>query len=82
MGPRMPSASMENVFRQLMALMSIMEAQYKGSESYDHLSVVEVIHPMSAELMSLLKQERECLTWQVWLKKNLTLKYPLKERKT
>ena len=46
--PRIPSASQETVFRQLMALMSIMEAYYRVHDVIAAPSIVEVIHPMSA----------------------------------
>ncbi len=77
--PRMPSASMENVFRQLMALMSIMEAQYKGSESYDHLSVVEVIHPMSAEADELVGARKRMLDVAGLAERELGIEIPPEE---
>ncbi|OKY78260.1 MAG: Phosphoenolpyruvate carboxylase [Candidatus Methanohalarchaeum thermophilum] len=52
--PRIPSATQETVFRQLMTLMSIMEANYQASRYIDNLSVFEVIHPMTAEASELI----------------------------
>ena len=46
--PRIPSASQETVFRQLMALVSIMEAYCRVHDVSAAPSVVEVVHPMSA----------------------------------
>jgi len=74
--PRMPSASKENVFRQLMALMSIMEAQFKGSESFDHLAIVEVIHPMSAEVEELVGARKRMLDVAGLAERELGIKVP------
>ena len=53
--PRIPSASQETVFRQLMALMSIMEAYYRVHDVIAGPSIIEVIHPMSASSSELLE---------------------------
>ncbi|OUJ19240.1 Phosphoenolpyruvate carboxylase [Methanonatronarchaeum thermophilum] len=52
--PRIPSASEETVFRQLMTLMSIMEANHQASQYQDNLPVFEVIHPMTKDANELL----------------------------
>lgn len=52
--PRIPSATQETVFRQLMTLMSIMEANYQASHQIDNIPVFEVIHPMTAEASELI----------------------------
>jgi phosphoenolpyruvate carboxylase len=52
--PRIPSVSQETVFRQLMALMSIMEAYYRIHEETTEPSIVEVIHPMSKSAQELI----------------------------
>lgn len=56
--PRIPSATQETVFRQLMTLMSIMEANYQASYQIDNVPVFEVIHPMTAEASELIDVKR------------------------
>lgn len=56
--PRIPSASEETVFRQLMTLMSIMEANHQASQYQDNLPVFEVIHPMTKDANELLEVKK------------------------
>ncbi|PTD94411.1 phosphoenolpyruvate carboxylase [archaeon SCG-AAA382B04] len=56
--PRIPSATQETVFRQLMTLMSIMEANYQASHQIDNVPVFEVIHPMTAEASELIEVKK------------------------
>ena len=53
--PRIPSAAQETVFRQLMTLISIMEANYQSSKFLENFPVFEVIHPMTADATELIE---------------------------
>lgn len=53
--PRLPSATHETVFRQLMALMSAMEANAVSRRLANTWAVQEVILPMSDDAQALLK---------------------------
>ncbi len=59
--PRIPSVSQETVFRQLMALMSIMEAYYRIHKETTEPSIVEVIHPMSKSAQELIDTRKRIL---------------------
>ena len=59
--PRIPSVSQETVFRQLMALMSIMEAYYRVHDVTTNPSIVEVIHPMSESSRELIETRQRVL---------------------
>ena len=59
--PRIPSVSQETVFRQLMALMSIMEAYYRIHEETVEPSIIEVIHPMSKSAQELIDTRKRIL---------------------
>jgi len=59
--PRIPSVSQETVFRQLMALMSIMEAYYRIHEETAEPSIIEVIHPMSKSAQELTDTRKRIL---------------------
>jgi len=59
--PRIPSVTQETVFRQLMALMSIMEAIYRVHNLIQEPHIVEVIHPMSESSGELLETRRRIL---------------------
>ncbi|RJQ52849.1 MAG: phosphoenolpyruvate carboxylase [Actinobacteria bacterium] len=57
--PRLPSAAKETPFRQLMALLSVIETNYKVREEADVLAVVEVVVPMvetAEELMAVRRR--------------------------
>jgi len=59
--PRIPSVSQETVFRQLMALMSIMEAYYRIHDLTAEPPSIEVIHPMSESSHELLETRQRVL---------------------
>ncbi len=62
--PRVPSAGKENVFRQLMALLSVLEAQFMAKEYTSELVVHEIIHPMvesAEELINAKKRVNEII---------------------
>lgn len=59
--PRIPSVSQETVFRQLMALMSIMETYYRIHEETAEPSIIEVIHPMSKSALELIDTRKRIL---------------------
>ncbi|MGZ4903516.1 MAG: phosphoenolpyruvate carboxylase [Halobacteriota archaeon] len=59
--PRIPSVSQETVFRQLMALMSIMEAYYRIHDLTAEPRTIEVIHPMSESSRELLETRQRVL---------------------
>jgi len=59
--PRIPSVSQETVFRQLMALMSIMEAYYRIHDRTAEPHTMEVIHPMSESSRELLETRQRVL---------------------
>ncbi len=72
--PRVPSATKENVFRQLMALLSVLEAQFMAREYTSQPVVYEIIHPMvesAEELISAKKRLDEIIKLG---KKELNLK--------
>ncbi|MBU4223477.1 MAG: phosphoenolpyruvate carboxylase, partial [Euryarchaeota archaeon] len=46
--PRVPSASHENRFRQLMVMMSIAEANALSSEHLETQAIEEFVHPMTS----------------------------------
>ncbi|MBS1263743.1 MAG: Phosphoenolpyruvate carboxylase [Methanonatronarchaeales archaeon] len=52
--PRIPSASEENVFRQLMTILSVVEANFNSGEP----SVREVVHPMTRSARELVYTRR------------------------
>jgi len=57
--PRLPSAAKETPFRQLMALLSVIETNYKAREEIGDLAVVEVVVPMvetAEELMAVRRR--------------------------
>ncbi len=56
--PRVPSASKENVFRQLMALLSVLEAQFMAKEHTSELVVCEIIHPMVESAEELINAKK------------------------
>lgn len=59
--PRIPSASQETVFRQLMALMSIMGAYYRIHDLTTAPHTIEVIHPMSESSRELVEIRQKVL---------------------
>jgi len=63
--PRIPSASEENVFRQLMTILSVVEANFNSGRN----SVVEVVHPMTKSARELV-DTRERINQAVQLAKN------------
>lgn len=52
--PRMPSAREETAFRQLMAIMAAIEANYLTQNLLDNPAVIEIIHPMTKSVGELL----------------------------
>jgi phosphoenolpyruvate carboxylase len=57
--PRMPSAIHEKAFSQIMAMMSIAEANWKALKYTDTQAIIEVVHPMTQDVGELLgAQER------------------------
>lgn len=63
--PRIPSAAEENVFRQLMTILSVVEANFNSGSN----SVVEVVHPMARSAAELV-DTRERIDQAVKLAKN------------
>ncbi len=59
--PRIPSVSQETVFRQLMALMSIMEAYHRIHDITAKPHTIEVIRPMSESSRELLETRQRAL---------------------
>lgn len=62
--PRLPSAAKETPFRQLMALLSVIETNYKVREEVGALAVMEVVVPMveSAEELMTVRRRIEDVT--------------------
>jgi phosphoenolpyruvate carboxylase len=56
--PRTPSADRETVFRQLMALMSVVETNVQAFPQLDHVAVSEVVVPMTQTAEQLLAVRR------------------------
>ncbi len=52
--PRIPSGREEGVFRQLMALMSIIESNYKALKTAKRLAIKEIVLPMTLDAKELL----------------------------
>jgi len=72
--PRMSSAAEEVVFRQLMAIMAIMEANYISISRTGNPAVVEAIHPMSKDYQELLKSKERVYDIMHIAKKELGLR--------
>ncbi len=72
--PRMSSAAEEVVFRQLMAIMAIMEANYISISRTGNPAIVEAIHPMSKSYPELLKSKERVYDIMHIAKKELGLK--------
>lgn len=62
--PRLPSAAKETPFRQLMALLSVIETNFKVREEADVMAVSEVVVPMveSAEELMAVRRRIEDVT--------------------
>ncbi|MDK2790395.1 MAG: phosphoenolpyruvate carboxylase [Methanothermococcus sp.] len=60
--PRIPSSSEETLFRQLMALMSTIEADYKAKEVNEEAGILEVVHPMTKSADELVGTKRWILS--------------------
>jgi len=56
--PRMPSAKEETVFRQLMAMMATIEANYNAQDHTDSPAIVEIINPMTRDANDLIEARR------------------------
>jgi len=64
--PRMPSAREETVFRQLMAMMAAIEANYNAQDQMDSPAIVEIINPMTRDTNDLIEARRR-LTYLITL---------------
>lgn len=53
--PRIPSAILENSFRQIMSLMAVTEANAVAEAENDIQAIKEVVHPMTCEIKEVLK---------------------------
>jgi len=56
--PRLPNAREETVFRQLMAIMAAIEANYYVQDRLDHPAIVELINPMTRDVDDILAVEK------------------------
>ncbi len=57
--PRIPSASKENVFRQIIAILSAIEAIYLAKNyQKDNVAIVELIHPMTEDYKDLVSTKQ------------------------
>lgn len=56
--PRMPSAREETVFRQLMAMMAVIEANYNVQDQIDSPAIIEIINPMTRNASDLIEAKR------------------------
>jgi len=74
--PRMPSAREETVFRQLMAMMAAIEANYNVQDRTDSPAIVEIINPMTRDADELIEARRR-LNYLITLAKE-SLKSKLK----
>ncbi len=52
--PRIPSASKENIFRQIIAILSAIEAIYLAKNYQENVAIVELIHPMTEDYKELV----------------------------
>lgn len=59
--PRVPSAKEETVFRQLMSLLSVVEADVRAQEYTETSSIVEIIHPMVRRAEELVAARRRVI---------------------
>ncbi|NYT19173.1 MAG: phosphoenolpyruvate carboxylase, partial [Methanosarcinales archaeon] len=55
--PRVPSASQENRFRQIMVMMSIAEANYNSHEFSNTQAITEIIHPMTTTTEEIIESQ-------------------------
>lgn len=55
--PRVPSASQENRFRQIMVMMSIAEANYNSHEFSSTQAITELIHPMTSTTQEIIESQ-------------------------
>lgn len=56
--PRVPSASQENSFRQIMVMMSIAEANYNSHEFSNKQAITELIHPMTTATEEIIECQK------------------------
>ena len=69
--PRMPSATEETVFRQAMAMMAAIEANYLTQDLLDHPAVIEIIHPLTRSAEDLVKAFRRLASLINWARSDL-----------
>ncbi len=56
--PRIPNAEQEGVFRQLMTLLSVIEANCIAYSEIERSAVLEIIHPLSSNVNELLRVKK------------------------
>ncbi|WP_048206182.1 phosphoenolpyruvate carboxylase [Methanococcoides methylutens] len=56
--PRVPSATQENRFRQIMVMMSIAEANYNSHEFSSTQAITELIHPMTSTTEEIIESQK------------------------
>lgn len=59
--PRIPSASKENVFRQIIAILSAIEAIYLARNYQENIAIVELIHPMTENYKELVSTKNRVM---------------------
>ena len=72
--PRMPSAAEETVFRQAMAMMAAIEANYLAQDLLDHPAVIEIINPLTKGAEDLIKAFRRLSSLINWAREDLGAK--------
>ncbi|MDP3105396.1 MAG: phosphoenolpyruvate carboxylase [Candidatus Methanoperedens sp.] len=71
--PRVPSASHENRFRQLMVMMSIAEANALSREHLDVQAIEEFVHPMTSGSEELIEAQKHAVDITNLAKKEFNL---------
>ncbi|WP_440953164.1 phosphoenolpyruvate carboxylase [Methanococcoides sp. FTZ1] len=59
--PRVPSATQENRFRQIMVMMSIAEANYTSHQFSSTQAITELVHPMTSTTEEIIESQKHMI---------------------
>lgn len=75
--PRVPSAVHENLFRQLMVMMAIAEANYISYKHTGIQAIDELVHPMTSSVGQIVESQQHMIDVTNLAKRNSVLRWKL-----